>query len=107
MFKIYGIKVVINMDETFLHTQYNYRRVLTRINESTCEVVRCSKFDSKEGTTIIATSMKNNEERIPLVIVPKRGITVSENKYEVDKNKKDELIIHSTKGWRNGELIIK
>lgn len=49
--------------------------------------------------------MKDNEDRIPLVIVAKGGTEVSENKYEVVKNKDEELILHSPKGWTNGELI--
>ena len=65
------------MDETFVHTYYYDGQVVARTNQGTCEVVRGSKFDSKEGTTIIATSTRD-DERIPLAIVAKGGTTVSE-----------------------------
>lgn len=106
-FKKYGINGVINMDETFVHTFYYEERVVSRRNEGACEVVRGSKYNAKEGTTVIATSTRNKNKHIPLAIVAKGRSTKSENKYEIDKLNDEELILHSPNGWTNAQIMVK
>lgn len=101
----FGPDLIVNMDETFV-PMYNYGgKIVGKRGAKQCEVIHGQKYNSKDGATVIATSLMEANDRIPLAIVAKGRTKRCEKKFNVTNN--DDIIMHSPSGWTNTQVIIK
>lgn len=100
----YGSSRVLNMDETSIKSYNNNLKALSKVGVDTVKRV-FDHYNEKECTTYIWTISKNENLKLPLVLLAKGKTETCEEKHKCEKS--EDKYLHSTNGWTTTDVMLK
>ena len=100
----YGSSRVLNMDETSIKSYNNNLKALSKVGVDTVKRV-FDHYNEKECTTYIWTISKNENLKLPLVLLAKGKTETCEEKHKCEKS--EDKYLHSANGWTTTDVMLK